>query len=273
VVTLTAIPDAGWAFSDWSGDLVGGDNPAVLTMTEDKAVTATFTEGEYTVTIHTVGSGRVITQPVKPTYHYGDVVTFTAVPATGWTFIAWSGDLTGADAIAIRTITSNTTVTATFILEEYPLTVDTVGNGSVAADPYQAGYHYGDVVTLTATADPGWTFAGWSGDLSGSANPATITITGDASVTATFAEAEYTLTVNVVGSGQVDKDPDQDTYRYGDVVTLTATAEPNWTFVRWGGDLSGSVNPEVVAITGTTSITATFTSYQVVLLLPFVVTQ
>jgi hypothetical protein len=201
VVTLTAIPEAGWTFSDWSGDLVGSDNPAVLAMTEDKVVTATFTQDECTVTVHTVGSGRVITQPVKPSYHYGDIVTFTAVPATGWTFIAWSGDLTGADATATRTITGNTTVTATFIPDEYPLTVDTVGNGSVTVDPHQAGYHYGDVVTLTATADP------------------------------------------------------------------------TWTFVRWGGDLSGSANPETVTIIGTTSITATFTSYQVVLLLPLVVTQ
>jgi uncharacterized repeat protein (TIGR02543 family) len=42
------------------------------------------------------------------------------------------------------------------------------------------------VVTLTAIADPGWGFVGWSGDLSGSDNPETITITGNTTITATF---------------------------------------------------------------------------------------
>jgi uncharacterized repeat protein (TIGR02543 family) len=242
-------------------------------MTEDKVVTATFTQDEYTLMVNTVGSGSVDKDPGQAAYHYGDAVTLTATADPGWTFAGWSGGLSGSVVTATRTITGNTTVAATFIPDEYPLTVDTVGNGSVTVDPHQAGYHYGDVVTLTATADPGWTFAGWSGDLSGSANPATITITGDASVTATFTQDAYALTLNVVGSGQVDKNPDQDTYRYGDVVTLTATPDPTWTFVRWGGDLSGSDNPEAITITGTTSVTATFISYQVVLFLPLAVSQ
>ena len=68
----------------------------------------------------------------------------------------------------------------------------------------------------------------------------------------------------------LDRDPDQATYRYGDVVTLTATAEPTWTFVRWSGDLSGFDNPKAITITGNTSVTATF---RILVLLPLVVTQ
>jgi len=41
--TLTAIPDPGYQFVEWSGDLTGSDNPAVLLMDYDKNVTATFT--------------------------------------------------------------------------------------------------------------------------------------------------------------------------------------------------------------------------------------
>jgi uncharacterized repeat protein (TIGR02543 family) len=69
----------------------------------------------------------------------------------------------------------------------YDLTVNVVGNGTVTQDPLPP-YCVGDdtSVTLTATADPGWTFDGWSGDLSGSTNPETITMDGDKSVTATF---------------------------------------------------------------------------------------
>jgi uncharacterized repeat protein (TIGR02543 family) len=67
---------------------------------------------------------------------------------------------------------------------------------------YQNGDHLsyvsGSVVTITPSAASGWTFTGWTGDLSGSANPAQITMTGDKAVTATFTQnppAQYNLTV------------------------------------------------------------------------------
>ena len=40
--TLSAIPDTGYQFSQWSGDLSGNENPAALFMDYDKNVTATF---------------------------------------------------------------------------------------------------------------------------------------------------------------------------------------------------------------------------------------
>jgi hypothetical protein len=49
-------------------------------------------------------------------------------------------------------------------------------------------YHYGDVVQLTAVPTVGWSLQGWSGDLSGSANPTAIAIDGNKAVTATFTQ-------------------------------------------------------------------------------------
>jgi hypothetical protein len=40
--TLTAIPDTGHQFLQWTGDLTGSENPALLFMDYDKNVTATF---------------------------------------------------------------------------------------------------------------------------------------------------------------------------------------------------------------------------------------
>jgi hypothetical protein len=42
VVTLEAVPDSGWQFKEWSGNLSGSDNPETLIMNSDKSVTATF---------------------------------------------------------------------------------------------------------------------------------------------------------------------------------------------------------------------------------------
>ncbi|MEE8471513.1 MAG: Ig-like domain-containing protein [Dehalococcoidia bacterium] len=101
------------------------------------------------------------------------------------------------------------------------LTVNVVGSGSVTRLPDQPTYVYNDVVQLTATADPGWTFSAWSGDLTGSINPDSITMDGDKTVTATFTQDQYTLTINIVGSGSVSRLPDQATYALNDIVQLT----------------------------------------------------
>ena len=43
-VSLTATAKSGWKFANWSGDLSGNTNPAVITMDANKSVTAVFTK-------------------------------------------------------------------------------------------------------------------------------------------------------------------------------------------------------------------------------------
>ncbi len=71
---------------------------------------------------------------------------------------------------------------------QYTLTVNAAGAGNVTLNPPGGTYNAGTMVTLTATPNSGYQFSGWSGDLSGSANPATITMNGNKNVTATFTE-------------------------------------------------------------------------------------
>jgi hypothetical protein len=87
----------------------------------------------------------------------------------------------------------------------YTLTVNITGDGSVTQNPLPP-YYVGDntPVTLTATADPGWTFSAWSGDGTGDA-PGTrsVTMDGDKTVTATFT-AEAGILGDVNGDGFAD---------------------------------------------------------------------
>jgi uncharacterized repeat protein (TIGR02543 family) len=69
---------------------------------------------------------------------------------------------------------------------QYQLTVNVVGSGTTVPAAGTHLYDAGTVVNLTATADAGWTFSGWSGDLGGSENPTTILMDGNKTVTATF---------------------------------------------------------------------------------------
>ena len=76
-------------------------------------------------------------------------------------------------------------------------TLTTRGNpsagGTIAASPTPdcnngTQYSSGTVVTLTANANTGFAFSSWGGAVTGSTNPATVTITDDKSVTANFVE-------------------------------------------------------------------------------------
>ncbi|SHL05998.1 malectin domain-containing carbohydrate-binding protein [Rhodothermus profundi] len=69
----------------------------------------------YTLTITTVGNGTVTKNPDQTAYESGTVVQLTAVPAAGWVFSNWSGDLSGSDNPVNVTVTTDMNITATFI--------------------------------------------------------------------------------------------------------------------------------------------------------------
>lgn len=211
----------------------------------------------FSLTTYTVGSGSVTRNNTGPYYHYLEAVQLTATPATGWSFDHWSGNLTGSANPATLTITGNMTVNATFTQDQYTLTTNTVGSGSVGKSPNQATYTWGTNVTLTASAGVGWSFAGWSGDASGSVSPTIVNMTGNKVVNATFTQNVYTLTTLVDGSGSVTLN-NTGPYHYGDAVQLTASATVGWTFYYWTVDLSGSDNPATLVMTDNFSVTAHF---------------
>jgi len=263
VVTLTASPAAGYQFSGWSGDLSGSTNPAAITMNANKTVTATFTAlPQYTLTVNIAGSGTVTLNPPGGVYTAATVVTLTAAPAAGFVFSGWSGDLSGSANPAAITMDANKTVTATFTaLPQYTLTANISGNGTVQLNPPGGIYNQGTVVSLTAVPGTGFRFSGWSGDLSGTANPASLTMNANKTVTATFAPIpRYTLTLSTVGLGAITADPPAPggVYDSAAVVTLTANADPGWRFSGWSGDLSGLINPEIITMNANKSVTATF---------------
>ena len=75
----------------------------------------------------------------------------------------------------------------------YILTVNTVGSGAVDKVPDQTTYTSGTEVELTADPNTGWSFSEWTGDLTGSENPKTITMNDNKTVTANFAIDQITI--------------------------------------------------------------------------------
>lgn len=213
VVELTANPADGWNFAHWEGDLEGSDNPQQITVDEEKTVTAVFERETYELTVDTDGQGSVKEEKVdqaKTSYGYKSIVELTAEPDEGWEFVEWQGDLSGSDNPEQITIDEDKNVTAVFVEAQYELDLSTEGEGggNISVDPAKDFYNHGDEVELTANPDESSEFDEWDGDISGTENPKTVTVTSDLEIIAIFGgppEIETTdwsdMRVNSVTSG------------------------------------------------------------------------
>lgn len=76
----------------------------------------------------------------------------------------------------------------TYLQEVEGFTIDfnAVTGGSIVVDPVLQGYPNGTVVTFTAVPDDGFEFTGWIGSITGTENPASLTMTQDVIIGAEF---------------------------------------------------------------------------------------
>lgn len=184
LVTVTAVPAAGYRFGSWGGALSGTGNPTTLLVNGNKTISATFIR-RYAVSVSATGGGSISLSPSGGVYDVGTLVTLTAVPVSGGSFLGWGGALSGTSNPTTLLMDGNKSVTANFT-SVYALTVSTKGKGNVVLNPPGGAYVAGTVVTLTAVPRSGFTFRGWSGALSGLTNPTTLVMDRNKSVTATF---------------------------------------------------------------------------------------
>ncbi|MFN8547163.1 MAG: T9SS type A sorting domain-containing protein [Candidatus Eisenbacteria bacterium] len=98
-----------------------------------------------------------------------------------------SGSVGPLTAYTFNDVIANHTIQASFAPDAHLLNISIVGSGSVAKSPDQPSYDYGTSVTLTATADPGFDFQGWSGDVTSTQNPLVVVMNADLNIVATFA--------------------------------------------------------------------------------------
>ncbi|PIS40359.1 MAG: hypothetical protein COT32_00140 [Candidatus Nealsonbacteria bacterium CG08_land_8_20_14_0_20_36_22] len=101
----------------------------------------------------------------------------------------------------VTPVQDTATITVNQPTSTYTLSINQTGSGSVTKNPNQSSYASGTTVTLTATAAAGYTFSSWSGDLTGTTNPATITMNSNKTITANFAQLSGTIVTVSSASG------------------------------------------------------------------------
>ncbi|MFW6222178.1 MAG: InlB B-repeat-containing protein [Bacteroidota bacterium] len=126
-------------------------------------------------------------------------------------------------------------------------TSDSVGNvftlstsvnisGSGTVSPSSGVFYQGQNTTITATANAGFKFSNWSGDISDTDNPVTILMDTNKTITANFVEDElFTLTTSAE-NGNISLSPNQASYYNGTIVNINAVADSGYVFDSWSGD-------------------------------------
>lgn len=116
VIDISAIPDSGWEFDGWTGNVPDIDsNKLEIIMDSDKDVTANFIQIMYTLYMSTNGNGSTSLKSGNFTYAEGTVVDIVAIPDKGWQFDGWTGNVPDTDSDNINLLMdSDKEITANF---------------------------------------------------------------------------------------------------------------------------------------------------------------
>ena len=280
-VPVTATANAGFAFNNWTstGGGFGSTTSASTNFTMPSAaatVTGNFIPATTQITITTspanllvsVDGGPSTAAPLVETWNQNSTHTIaTTSPQSGGTgiqyaFSSWSDS--GAISHTITVPSIATTYTASFTTQ-YQLTT-AVGSGSGTVMPTSGNYYpSGTVVPLTATANPGYSFSNWTGNVANSTSATTsITMTAPQSATANFSViitgAPTTTSVSSNNNPSFTMSP-------GNSVTFTATVsssptanEGAVTFSDAANDFTCSGGNTVPVNNGQASCTTSFTT-------------
>lgn len=261
--TLTAIPNPGYAFANWTEDGVPQTSEPIysFTVTEDRDLVANFVASSYTISAYAdpyvggsvVGAG---------TYGYQQTCTLIATANPGYTFSCWTenGVSVSNNPTYSFSVTANRSLVAVFVEQSFVIsvTVNPINGGMVSG----AGtYTINQTCTLVATPATGYDFICWKENGVPVANNAvyTFTVTAPRNLVAQFATKSYDIsaTVNPTESGTVSG---TGTYNHGETCTLVATPNTGYTFINWtenGQPVSTEATYEFI-VTGDRNLVAHF---------------
>lgn len=208
-VAVSATPNSTYSFMGFSGALSGAGSPQALTLAAPAAVSAAFTSATTStiVTTNPTGlpvtvDGTICTTPCSfqwaPVSQHTIASTAT-IPGTAagmqYAFTGWSDG--GSLTHSITVSASPATYTGQFKTQYYLTTsVSPAGGGAII--PQAGWYDSGASLQLSATPASGYTFAAFSGDVTSTTTPQTVSVTAPTKVAAIFGTTAVTGTVYTV---------------------------------------------------------------------------
>lgn len=176
---------------------------------------------------------------------------FNVTSNTGFAFDHWNdGNTDNPRTVAV---TKDTSFTAFYSAAKINVSITTANATQGSVTDLSGIHYYSDEITISATANYGYHFTGWSDNVT--TNPRTITLIKDTTIQAQFAINQYEISVNcnetergtVSGGGS---------FKYLTDNTILATANYGYEFVHWSDN--NTDNPRTIHLTCDTAFTAVF---------------
>ncbi len=257
-VTLTATANTGYDFVNWTenGAAVSTETSISFTATADRNLVANFSIESYTISA-TASPSNGGTVSGTGEYDYGQTVTLSATPSTGYHFVNWTenGTEVSTSAEYSFTATADRTLVANFSINRYHVTATVndpaKGNVTIEGAATDGMYDYGTVLVMTAAATEGNHFVAWNDGVTDAQRE--YTVVADVDFVANFAQdgvVSYiiTATANPTDGGTITG---AGPYEENTTVTLNAIASEGYNFANW------TENDEVVSTDAEYSFTAT----------------
>ena len=244
---------------------VAGNYTVELLVTDTASIEATGTITLNVLTPFTVtaGAGGSVTASYAGTTwrQIGAAYSFTATGKVGFLFRNWAGSSSSTAATLSGSVASDMAFTANFS-NVVDFTVAVSGPGAITPANLLGTTHPlpGQQIGLTAVPAAGSRFIGWTGSVTSSQSIISVTVEGDASITANFEPiSSAPLTVSASGLGSVHGAPSgTTTHFFGESLTLTAVAGPGARFTGWTGTATTMQNPLTFQFQESTALVANF---------------
>ena len=241
--TVTATPNSNYSFINWTenGTPVSSNTSYSFIVNDDRTLTANFQyQQPSTYTINASAdpaNGGTISG--TGTYTQGQTCTLIASANSGFVFLNWTenGTQVSTNPTYSFTVNSNRTLEAHFQNQpsQYIITLSAnpTNGGTVSGG---GTYSQGQTCTVTANANPSYSFVNWTeSSTQVSTNPTySFTVTGNRTLVANFSYSPAGYVINATAEpsygGLVSGGG---TYNQGQTCTLIATPNPNYDFVNW----------------------------------------
>ncbi len=251
---VTATPDPGYHFVSWS-DGIETPNRVDRDVRADKTAAASFAINEYTLTYAAADGGSLDGLTSQKVAHGSNGSEVKAIPNPGYSFVGWS-DGVGTASRTDLAVVSNKSVTATFAINQYTLTYTAGTGGSINQDAAQTVDYGKDGKIVTAVADEGYHFAGWSdGVLTASRQEKNVQ--ASVAVTAVFEINQYDLAYTAGAHGTLTGVVHQTINHGSNGTEVKAVADTGYHFVRWSDGVTTASRTDL-NVTGNLSVAAEF---------------
>ena len=257
-VSVSATPEEGYNFAKWQdpsgllNDPFSQSTLAIMSRAEgDSFIRAQFDKKHYNVEItHGIGGNIIFDAPNGPWMH-SDIYSIKAVPNLGYKFVSWNGNQVSIDSLLASNnqstnqilVTDNISLNAHFVPESYNISVTSQSGGTATGS---GQFSVSDDPILEATANLGWEFSHWDGNetllsfLSSTTSPTVFIDLTEAppilSYEAVFKRPDYEIKIQSSEGGKVNEQESASyLIEWGSELSLQATPDKGWSFLRWYG--------------------------------------